>query len=399
MLQSLDIVKHIARRVTLLLNITFVLVYANVYSDDTIRLPVRLVASQAYISEYDIRTLLPVQSLFDILLQRGKVFRGPRFAIYTVGMSVAMAGDMLLRSDYPVTRIQGEVLIPLDIALPMITMLLDGYSVSLQGSSIMVKKAAASGKEKPKEIKPLHHVSKDAIGFIVVDAGHGGKDPGAIGKSGIKEKLLTLQIARQVALELQKRLPGVDVVMTRTTDKFLELGERTEIANRLLKKGVNGIFVSIHCNASVVSKISGFETYYLSQNPSNEEARTTAVLENNVIVFESPEKRKRYSDVDIIEALMLNTQIQKESFMLASAIQKGLDRNINEFKSKGVKKADFFVLRGCLMPSALVEVGYITNPKEKGFLTDKNYQKKLARGITEGIMSFIDTYNTTVLKN
>ncbi|MGQ9844063.1 MAG: N-acetylmuramoyl-L-alanine amidase family protein, partial [Spirochaetota bacterium] len=343
MLQSHDIVKYIVRRVSLLLDITFVLVYANVYSDDTIRLPVRLVASQAYISEYDIRTLLPVQSLFDILLQRGKVVRGTRFTIYTVGMSVAMAGDMLLRSDYPVTRVQGEVLIPLDIALPMITILLDGYSVSLQGSSIMVKKTAASGKVKPKEIKPLPHETKDAIGFIVVDAGHGGKDPGAIGKSDIKEKFLTLQIARQVALELQKRLPGVDVVMTRTTDKFLELGERTEIANRLLKKGVNGIFVSIHCNAAVVRKISGFETYYLSQNPSNEEARTTAVLENNVIVFESPEKQKRYSDVDIIEALMLNTQIQKESFMLASAIQKGLDKNINEFKSKGVKRADFFV--------------------------------------------------------
>jgi len=306
---------------------------------------------------------------------------------------------MLLRSEYPVTRMQGEILIPIDIALPMITILLEGYVVSMQGNNIIVKKETVGEREKQKETKPLPHVSKDAIGFIVVDAGHGGKDPGAIGKSGIKEKLLTLQIARQVALELQKRLPGVDVVMTRTTDKFLELGERTEIANRLLKKGVNGIFVSIHCNAAVVSKISGFETYYLSQNPSNEEARTTAVLENNVIVFESPEKRKRYSDVDIIEALMLNTQIQKESFMLASAIQKGLDKNITEFKSKGVKKADFFVLRGCLMPSALVEVGYITNPKEKGFLTDTNYQKKLARGITEGIMSFIDTYNKTVLNN
>jgi N-acetylmuramoyl-L-alanine amidase len=399
MLKLQDIVKHIACRVILLLNIAFVLMYASVYPDDIIRLPVRLVASQAYISEYDIRTLLPVQSSFDILLQRGKVMRGPRFTIYTVGMSVALAGDILLRSEYPVTRIQGEVLIPVDIALPMITILLEGYSVSLQDNSIMVKKKAAGEQEKPKETKPLPHVSKDAIGFIVVDAGHGGKDPGAIGKSGIKEKLLTLQIARQVALELQKKLPGIDVVMTRTTDKFLELGERTEIANRLLKKGVNGIFVSIHCNAAVVSKISGFETYYLSQNPSNEDARTTAVLENNVIVFESPEKRKRYSDVDIIEALMLNTQIQKESFMLASSIQKGLDKNIAEFKSKGVKKADFFVLRGCLMPSALVEVGYITNPKEKDFLTDTNYQKKLARGITEGIMSFIDTYNKTVLNN
>ncbi|MEW6527552.1 MAG: N-acetylmuramoyl-L-alanine amidase [Spirochaetota bacterium] len=399
MLKSHDIVKHITHCGILFLNIVFILVYSNIYSQDSITLGVKVVSGNAYISEYDIRTMLPVQSSFDILLQRGKVMRGPRFAIYTVGMSVALSGDMLLRSDYPVTRVQGEVLIPLDIALPMIANLLEEYNVALKGNNVIVTKEVVAPQEKQKEKKPLPHVSKDTIGFIVVDAGHGGKDPGAIGKSGIKEKLLTLQIAREVALELQKKLPGIDVVMTRTTDKFLDLGERTEIANRLLKKGVNGIFVSIHCNAAVVSKISGFETYYLSQNPSNEEARTTAVLENNVIVFESPEKRKRYSDVDIIEALMLTTQIQKESSMLASAIQKGLDRNISEFKSKGVKKADFFVLRGCLMPSALVEVGYITNTKEKSFLINKNYQKKLARGITEGIMSFIDAYNKTVLNN
>ncbi len=367
MLKSHDIVKHITCCVILFLNIVFILVYSDIYSQDSITLAVKVVSGNAYISEYDIRTMLPVQSSFDILLQRGKVMRGPRFAIYTVGMSVALSGDMLLRSDNPVTRMQGEVLIPLDIALPMIASLLEEYNVVLKGNNVIVTKEVAAQQEKQKEKKPLPHVSKDTIGFIVVDAGHGGKDPGAIGKSGIKEKLLTLQIAREVALELQKKLPGIDVVMTRTTDKFLELGERTEIANRLLKKGVNGIFVSIHCNAAVVSKISGFETYYLSQNPSNEEARTTAVLENNVIVFESPEKRKRYSDVDIIEALMLTTQIQKESSMLAFAIQKGLDRNISEFKSKGVKKADFFVLRGCLMPSALVEVGYITNTKEKVF--------------------------------
>ncbi len=399
MLTSRDIVICITRCVVLLLTIACVLVYSNIYSQDHITLPVKLISSKTYISEYDIRTLLPVQSSFDIILQRGKVMRGPRFAIYTVGMSVALAGDMLLRSDYPVTRLQGEVLIPLDIALPMIESLLDGYIVTLKGDSIIVKEEEATVHKEQKKTTPLPRISKDAIGFIVVDAGHGGKDPGAIGKSGIKEKVITLQIAHLLALELQKKFPGIDVVMTRTTDKFLELGERTAIANRLLKKGVNGIFVSIHCNAAVVSKISGFETYYLSQNPSNEEARTTAVLENNVIIFEEPEKRKRYSDVDIIEALMLTTQIQKESSMLAHAIQKGLDKNISEFKSKGVKKADFFVLRGCLMPSALVEVGYITNAKEKTFLTDKNYQKKLARGIAEGIMSFIDAYNKTVLHN
>ncbi|MCX8123685.1 MAG: N-acetylmuramoyl-L-alanine amidase [Spirochaetes bacterium] len=389
------IAKCMVRCVIILLGSAIILLYVPGYSDNSITLPVKHISSYAYISEYDIRTLLPVQSSFDVILQRGKLMRGPRFTIYTVGMSVALAGDLLLRSDYPVTRVQGEVMIPLDIALPMIQSLMQSHVVSVLGNTIVIEKVAGV-EEKQKETTPMP-VTKDAIGFIVIDAGHGGKDPGAIGKGGIKEKVLTLQIAREVALQLQKKLPGIEVMMTRTTDKFLELGQRTEIANRLLKKGVNGIFISVHCNAAVVSKISGFETYFLSQNPSNEEARTTAVLENNVIVFESPEKRKRYSDVDFIEALMLTTQIQKESSMLAFAIQKGLDRNITEFKSKGVKKADFFVLRGCLMPSALVEVGYITNPKEKSYLTNKNYQKKLAYGITEGIVNFIDAYNTTIL--
>lgn len=389
------IATYLLRCTILLLSIASVLVYVPIYSDDSITLPVKIISNRVYVSEYDIRTMLPVQSSFDILLQRGKFMRGSRFAIYTVGMSVALSGDSLLRSDYPVTRLQGEVLIPFDIAVPLLQTLLYDHIVTIKADSIIIKKETGIVHKKPEET-PLP-VSKDAIGFIVVDAGHGGKDPGAIGKSGVKEKVLTLQIARELALQLQKKLPGIEVVMTRTTDKFLELGERTEIANRMLKKGVNGIFISVHCNAAVVSKISGFETYYLSQNPSNEEARTTAVLENNVIVFEAPEKRKRYSDVDIIEALMLTTQIQKESSILAAAIQKGLDRNISEFKSKGVKKADFFVLRGSLMPSVLVEVGYITNPKEKSYLTDKNYQKKLARGITEGIVNFIGTYNKTIL--
>ncbi|HPK44948.1 MAG TPA: N-acetylmuramoyl-L-alanine amidase, partial [Spirochaetota bacterium] len=100
--------------------------------------------------------------------------------------------------------------------------------------------------------------------------------------------------------------------------------------------------------------------------------------------------------VEMIEALMITTQIQKESAMLAASVQRYLDKTIHEFKSKGVKKADFFVLRGCLMPSVLVEVGYITNPKEKKYLIDKNYQKRLAQGITAGIVAFINEYNRNI---
>jgi N-acetylmuramoyl-L-alanine amidase len=366
-----------------------------VFSQDSIVIPIKVINNNAFVSEYDIRTMLPVQSTFDIVLQRGRIVNRERYALYHVGLAIALVNDSLVRSDYPVMRQHGEVMIPLDIAVPMLTALLPEYEVDVTVNAITIKKIPTHVKEKEKKT-PVTKVSKDAIGFIVVDAGHGGKDPGAIGKGGIKEKHITLQIAKEVKLVLQQRLPGIEVILTRTTDRFIELGERTEIANTMLKKGVNGLFISIHCNAAVVSKISGFETYYLSQNPSNEEARTTSVLENNVIIFENPEKRKRYGDVEMIEALMITTQIQKESAMLAASVQRYLDKTIHEFKSKGVKKADFFVLRGCLMPSVLVEVGYITNPKEKKYLIDKNYQKRLAQGITAGIVAFINEYNRNI---
>ncbi len=366
-----------------------------VFSQDSIVIPIKVINNNAFVSEYDIRTMLPVQSTFDIVLQRGRIVNRERYALYHVGLAIALVNDSLARSDYPVMRQHGEIMIPLDIAVPMLTALLPEYEVDVKANAITIKKIPTHVKEKEKKT-PVTKVSKDAIGFIVVDAGHGGKDPGAIGKGGIKEKHITLKIAKEVKLALQQRLPGIEVIMTRTTDRFIELGERTEIANKMLKKGVNGLFISIHCNAAVVSKISGFETYYLSQNPSNEEARTTSVLENNVIIFENPEKRKRYGDVEMIEALMITTQIQKESAMLAASVQRYLDKTIHEFKSKGVKKADFFVLRGCLMPSVLIEVGYITSPKEKKYLIDKNYQKRLAKGITAGIVEFINEYNRNI---
>ena len=164
----------------------------------------------------------------------------------------------------------------------------------------------------------------------------------------------------------------------------------------MLKNNVNGIFVSIHANASISSKISGFETYFLSQNPTNEDARTTAALENNVVILEDRSRRKSYNDVDLIEALMITTQIQKESAMLAQHIQKGMDKRIWEFKSRGVKKADFFVLRGALMPAVLVEMGYMSNRRELSYLKKTGYQRKVAEGIGRGIIEFIKKYNKMI---
>ena len=190
---------------------------------------------------------------------------------------------------------------------------------------------------------------------------------------------------------------NIKIKPTRTTDKFIELSERAEIANRELKKGINGAFVSIHVNASVSNKISGFETYILSQNPTNEEARKTAALENNVVILENQKSGgKKYDDIDYIEALMMTTQIQRESLLLANSIQNNLSKKIKEFKSRGVNKADFFVLRGVLMPAVLVEVGFITHPEEIKFLQKDDYQDKLAAGIVDGIIAFINQHNKLI---
>ncbi|HPG52629.1 MAG TPA: N-acetylmuramoyl-L-alanine amidase, partial [Spirochaetota bacterium] len=139
------------------------------------------------------------------------------------------------------------------------------------------------------------------------------------------------------------------------------------------------------------------ETFFLSQNPTNEDARNTAALENNVIILEEKSmQKKNFDDVDYIEAMMLTTQIQKESAALAGAIQDGLAKNSPQFVSRGVKKADFFVLRGALMPAALVEIGYISHAKEARSLQKESHQREIADGITAGIMHFISRYNSLI---
>ena len=352
-----------------------------------------------YVSLHELNRVTSLESTYDFILQRGKIYKGNSYAVYQPGLSVAIIDGSLTQMDYPVERVRGEILLPLGLSRSILSRFYPAYALELKSSHLLMTRLT-------REISPRDygsprdpvHTSRDAIKFIVIDAGHGGKDPGAIGKGNIREKVINLKLSRMLRDELKRKLKDVRIIMTRDNDRFIELGKRTEIANRQLKKGTNGIFVSIHVNASVSHKVSGFETYFLSQNPTNEEARSTAALENNVVILEDEKSRKKYRDADLIEALMITTQIQKESSMLADTVQKDMDKIIWEFKSRGVKKADFFVLRGALMPAVLVEVGYITNRKERGYLLKSSYQKKVARGIASGIIDFIDTYNKEIIR-
>lgn len=369
-------------------------------SEKNTALPFIIVENKEYVSITAIIQSLNIDSSFDIITGRGKLFWEGSVAVYQTGLSVMLINGNLFKSSNPVIRKEGEILLPQDLALNLLNCFFPEMIITINKNYILIKPAtaAAKGAVKPEKQKKetAPEAPRDRISFIIIDPGHGGKDPGAIGKGGIKEKTVTLEVAKKLADYLSENLKGINIILTRSNDAFIELGKRTDIANGRLKEHENGIFISIHVNASISPRISGFETYFLSQNPSNEDARATAALENNVIILEEKSRKKIYDDADHIEAFMFTTQIQKESRLLAEAIQSEMEKIIREFKSRRVRKADFFVLRGSLMPAALVEIGFITNQKEAVNLKKDSYQDKIIDGIGRGVITFIKKYNNVI---
>ncbi len=215
---------------------------------------------------------------------------------------------------------------------------------------------------------------------VVIDAGHGGKDPGAIGPTGLREKDVVLKISKKVASRLKKDL-GCQVILTRNGDRFLPLTQRTAIANA--KKA--DLFVSIHANAAPNRRASGVETYFLNFALDKEAMRVAA--------RENATSTKSIGDLkNLLNDIMKNTKVD-ESSRLASYVQREVVKNLRKkysnVKSKGVKQAPFFVLIGARMPSVLVEVSFISNRKEEERLKSDRYLDRVAEGIVNGIKSYI----------
>ena len=217
---------------------------------------------------------------------------------------------------------------------------------------------------------------------VVLDAGHGGKDPGSQGKYGTKEKDVVLDITKRVGRLLEKNA-GIKVVYTRDEDVFIGLIDRTKMAN-----DANGkLFVSVHANSNKNRKIQGFETYLLRPGKS-EDAIEVASRENAVIKLE--EKTGQYDNLtgeNLIMATMAQSMFMKESEDLAAIIQMELDKRLNT-PNRGVKQAGFYVLIGASMPNVLVEVGFISNPAEEKKLKQAVHKQRIAESIYEGIKHF-----------
>jgi N-acetylmuramoyl-L-alanine amidase len=220
---------------------------------------------------------------------------------------------------------------------------------------------------------------------IVIDPGHGGKDPGAPGYiKNVWEKDITLILAKKLAEKLRNKL-NCEVVLTRAKDKYISLEERTAIANT--KKA--DLFISLHCNASKSRKLKGFETYFLNL-ATDDQAIAVAARENAT-------SRKNISDLEeILNDLMQNAKI-KESSRLASIVQNSmvsdLKKKYSQIVNLGVKQAPFYVLIGARMPAILIETSFLSNKTEcKRMITDK-YQDSICNSITHGVEKYINATN------
>jgi N-acetylmuramoyl-L-alanine amidase len=216
------------------------------------------------------------------------------------------------------------------------------------------------------------------VSRIVIDAGHGGHDPGVLGK-GLTEATLVLDIALRLEKLLQKE-PGLEVVLTRRSDVYIPLEERTELANRESAD----MFLSIHANASRNAAAKGIETYFLSF-ASSPEAEAVAAREN------SASAREMHQLPDIIKAIALNNKLD-ESRDLANMVQESLVTSLRksnkDVRSRGVKKAPFVVLIGAAMPSVLAEISFVSNKQELALLKTNGYKQKIAESLFNAVMRY-----------
>ena len=219
--------------------------------------------------------------------------------------------------------------------------------------------------------------------LIVLDAGHGGHDPGATGPTGVQEKEVVLDVTRRVARMMEESGFGIKVALSRGADVFVPLRDRTNFAN----KQRADLFVSIHANAHPRSVSEGVETYFLSSEASDTEARQTAAIENGVVQLESPAARQKTDAIRSILWDLAQSEFQQESSFLAETVLDSMTRSLR-LVNRGVKQAGFFVLGGAAMPAILIEIGFLTNPKEERKLATPEYREATARAIFAGLSEY-----------
>ena len=224
--------------------------------------------------------------------------------------------------------------------------------------------------------------------LVVLDAGHGGHDSGAVGPTGVQEKEVVLDVTRRVARMVEDGGLGIKVALSRSGDVFVPLRDRTNFAN----KQRADLFVSIHANAHPRAVSEGVETYFLSSEASDTEARQIAAIENGAVQLETPASRQKNDAVKSILWDLAQSEFQQESSFLAETVLDSMTKSLR-LVNRGVKQAGFYVLGGAAMPAILIEIGFLTNPKEEKKLSTPEYREAAAKAIYAGLSEYKRRYD------
>lgn len=219
---------------------------------------------------------------------------------------------------------------------------------------------------------------------VVIDPGHGGRDPGKVGTNGLREKDLTLALSKRLALVLEER--GYEVHLTRSTDEYISLQERPRLANEWKGDRPVALFLSLHANSAPPASARGFETFILSEARTDDERRV-AEMENESLRFDDHGPAAADAGLDQILNTLRSDFLMRASHDLAAVVQERL-AGFHPGPDRGVKRAGFVVLVGALMPAVLIETGFLSNREDARLLGTQSFQEKIAWGIADSVDEF-----------
>jgi N-acetylmuramoyl-L-alanine amidase len=295
---------------------------------------------------------------YDTLLRTAYLSKDAKSVKLRIGDGLVLVNNNAMHLSAPIDIYQGAIVVPRQFKEQVFDMLF----------------------KHPAAVHRRTVAAKIKLNKIVIDAGHGGNDPGAIGKNGLREKDVNLDVSKRLNALL--RAEGVQTVLTRSTDSFVPLSSRVSIANR---SGAD-LFISIHSNANRSRSLSGFEVYYVA--PSVSDSKRAALTARSVpLNLKEAVFANNSTDLKTIVWDMIYNNSRAESIELSRSLCKIMDANIDA-NILGVKNARFQVLRGIRTPGILIEVGFVSNLNEERLLKTAAYRQKLAEGILEGIREY-----------
>lgn len=323
-------------------------------------LPTYTLHGISYVSLSAFCNLKSINFDYDTYTRTATLRKGVTKVNVRVGDTLVLVNGVPERLQEPVDTYNGEVVIPL----------------------LFKERIAMVFGEGAPVIRPVF--SQTNIKRIVLDAGHGGNDPGAIGRSGLKEKDVNLDIVKRLAKILKDR--GAEVIVTRQSDRFVTLPGRVDIAN----DAKADLFISIHSNANRVRSLNGFEVYYITPSTSDSRRASSAAQDGLPDITRGSVASSSFNLKAILWD-MINTNNRAESIELARQICRSINRDLDT-KVLGIKAANFHVLRGTRMPAVLIEIGFLSNSGEERLLKNGYYRQQIAESIEKGVEDYASNF-------